>query len=247
MSTDTEAKDVISFFCPECGNRIRVSTKHVGQKGKCPTCEVTVTVPDRSDVIEIDDAIREESPSSIPESETKDVATSQTPSQGRIPMFASKRFILFIVALVGTTAFAVFRPSSTGSTGNQKQVWFMNTESGELVAIDQKEGEISPIETETGAELVRAHVFSCDTCDSKSITIGYMEKHTPEGLAALRARDWPTLNTLSDSDKAIVIGDPKTRQWHSESGPEAQKLQDSYAVKKCKNGKWLRACSPGDK
>ena len=162
-------------------------------------------------------------------------------------MFTSKRLTLFIVALVGTTAFAVFRPGSIGSTGSQKEFWFMNTESGELVAIDQKEGEFSPINTETGAELVRAHVFSCDSCDDNSITIGYMEKHTPEGLAALRARDWPTLNTWSDSDKAIAIGDPKTRRWHSESSPDAQKLQDSYAVKKCKNGKWLRACSPGDK
>lgn len=40
---------MISFCCKECGQKIKVSDKHAGKKGKCPKCRSVVLVPHQED------------------------------------------------------------------------------------------------------------------------------------------------------------------------------------------------------
>jgi hypothetical protein len=94
--------------------------------------------------------------------------------------------VIAIIALIGAGYF-IF--SSGGGTGNSVfagSKYFLDLSSGELVTSDSMK---SPIQV-GGQEAVRAHVFSCTSCeDVNSRFIGYLRSFTPDANAAMDIPD----------------------------------------------------------
>jgi len=55
----------IAFSCPNCANRVRVSRRHAGKRGACPSCKQKILVPTLEQSLEIlpsDDACADDAP-----------------------------------------------------------------------------------------------------------------------------------------------------------------------------------------
>ena len=108
---------------------------------------------------------------------------------GKNPVVAVVAIIVIIVAVI-LIARRFMSPGVTGAVG-----------AGTFYDVGKKEvypqtdpGAIPPVKLPSGNEGVRAWVYSCSSCDDKtSHLIGYLEKYTEEGKAAVqRSYDMPT-------------------------------------------------------
>jgi hypothetical protein len=99
--------------------------------------------------------------------------------------------VVAIVAVVALIVAGYFIFSRMGGGGGDTRFggsqYFLDLSSGELITSDSLK---SPIQTGDGHEAVRAHVFSCTSCDDQaSRFIGYLRSFTPEGNAAMDIPD----------------------------------------------------------
>jgi len=97
--------------------------------------------------------------------------------------------VIAIVVLIVAGYFVISRTGGGGGGGGifVGDKYFLDLTSGELVTSDSMK---SPIQTGGGHEAVRAHVFSCSSCDDKSSQfVGYLRSFTPEANAAMDIPD----------------------------------------------------------
>lgn len=260
---EVSKKDAISFFCDKCQNRIQVPAKLAGQKGKCPTCETALTVPDQSEVEqktaepETDEANSEEdleTPDNGDEQATlRRPAQKQTWEFGRRrstpirDLFGQKLFRLMVTVLVVGLAYLAFI-TWAGRGGPKKGVYFMDTTTGELVPVYGALAEKTPQKFQNGNEGVRAIVYSCGQCKGdEDMRIAYLEKWTPEALSARESGDRELLDTLFQHDKVIRIGHPKSKKWFNLASPESEWLLGVVRNTKCRDIKFANECFPAPK
>jgi hypothetical protein len=96
------------------------------------------------------------------------------------PVVAAVAVIALIVA-----GYFIFSRMGGGGGGSVfiGDKYFLDMTSGELITSDSSK---SPIQTSDSHEAVRAHVFSCTSCDDQaSRFIGYLRSFTPAALAAM--------------------------------------------------------------
>ena len=237
MSEESQQNpNVISFFCGECGNRIRVELELAGQQAECPTCLAQVTVPARSEVVEVDEETiesigtdeTEEPQSVVDESSVQEVEKSKSDRAPVTQLMSARLGVLAAILVIGVVVMAM--NSGSSDTGPKKGVYFMDVETGDLVAVYGAMGEETPHNLENGHEVVRAFVFSCGKCEGAEMKIGYLEKWTPEAQSARGSGDREALNLLYEEGKASLIGKPDGKEWFGETTPEAEALMD---IEKC--------------
>lgn len=156
--------------------------------------------------------------------------------------------VLVIVALVGAVVMVMRRDD--GPQFEQGYYYDLTSRDLFVAEYDQQSSVISP----TGGTGVRAHVFSCSTCDDEaSQFVGRLERYSDEAEQLL-----DQLATVSDPQKRnelnaqiaqeITIALPRDAsedlQWYAVESADGMRVME-HAAQQCNaEGGQLQVCSP---
>jgi len=147
------------------------------------------------------------------------------------PLQRHPRIVTALAFIATASALAYLGVHLFSKPGRPKSLaYFYNEKTGKLFsASDQL---LPPIDTDSGPGTgVRAYVFSCrDSKDTNGTFIGFLEKFTPEGKAAVLAEleaDHSALAmgfAMDKNQSAILVRSPADQTWHPKSSPEGVAL-----------------------
>lgn len=130
-------------------------------------------------------------------------------------------------------AVVIFFNNSNSTRRDVVNAYFLNLETDALIVSDSL---TSPVTLNSGAEAVRAHVFSCSQCDNEDQrTLAYVEKRIP-------------IDATSDGDPPDIglrLSDDRGKTWHAMDTQAGQAILARTDVRNaCPPGKNFITCMP---
>lgn len=129
---------------------------------------------------------------------------------------------------------------SAGSRRAPAQTWFLDLQADTLIASDSL---TSPVTLPSGAQAVRAHVYSCGSCDDPDQRmIVYVEKTLPVDASV---SDEPRPIGAPPPDSGVRISDDRGATWHSTQSLHGQSiLTQAEPQNACPDPLTYRTCKP---
>lgn len=176
--------------------------------------------------------------------------------------FQNGQFLCTFLILLSVVAFgiAVDRVLAEDA-GGPIDLYFLDVNTDKLFTANSD--AVPPIEAPSDEEVnreakeaddkrysgVRAHVFSCTTCkDEEARFIGYLEKYTPEGKAAMEKMQHDDhevdIEAIYALDEERLIKLPDGDAWIKANSEEAVDVYTTIRDR-CEEGQRPRQCFPG--